>query len=344
MSKINARYVGRQEVSIDALFSFVLDEGGNRCGFLNEEDAEKHGYTAYESKNLLKRAKKYLKSFIKDGYCTFFPIGVVHCLEDNKYYLCDGQGRRAAMQLAKEQGIELPFTTVPVTFYECTTLDDTRDFIRDINTKLNVQWSQMDVVAQGSKMEGGESLDLFNDFRNYQQNIIKTNSEHTPGIIYFDEKWSRMRDNLKYRPENLRPHYKAYKEGYRLFVDNVGNKRFSKLSIKKNREKMVRGQNPCILLNSYFKLIERLSVSLGFNPEEKIIEASKRIIDRWDDGRTNEEKFVKAMTLNKSHKVEFASLSNLDSITMDLFNRKDQDLIEKEYHKWVLGKTSSKQE
>lgn len=320
---------------------YVVDIPINRNPFLDEQEAISNGYTEQDAIELLSRANTYLSSFLKTGYCLGKPILVAHCEENDTWYLVDGIGRRAAMLLADMRGNTLPFEDVPILSYTCKTLADVRAFTEHNNILKQKEWSAKQKAGAHAKAIGGEAKDIYDDMIDYQENVIKTKSMHIVGDIYFADKWSKM-DGANYNTEDLRCNHEAYKEAYKIFVNEVGTQFDKSDNGKLKRDVVVRGQNPGLTLMSYLRYIEKLSLTFGLNPKEKIVEVTREIVARWADGRCSQKAFFESMTLNKSHKLMIASQWNLGAITFKVFKGCPICELEVTYTKWVNGDTTKR--
>ena len=340
--KYTVKILGISEVSLsDIKTKYQVDVPINRCPFLDEDEAVENGYTVQDSLELCNRANDYLKSFLTTGYCIGKPILVCHCFENLTWYLVDGIGRKTAMVLADKRGLELPFDTVPVVSYEAPTLEDVRAFTEHNNTLKEKLWSAKQKIGAHAKAVGGEAKDIYDDMMYYKEEVIKTTSMHIIGDVYFADKWSHL-EGSQYKYEHMRVNHEAYKKAYAMFVNEVGlsYNTYSKNN-KKKRDTVVRGQNPGITLMSYLGFIERQSLKFDLDPKEKIIEATKMIVERWDVNN-EEDAFFKSMTLNKSHKVDIACIWNLGSITLKVFDGCSISEVETTYRNWMNGVTKGK--
>lgn len=321
--KANVRFWSRDYVKVPTLFKYAIDDTGQRCGYIEHDEAIKHGFTEKQWEGFYKRASEYMKDFIKNGYCEAFPINVVFCEEDEKYYLTDGQGRVAGMKLAKEYGRELPFNEVPVQTFIGKTLQDVHDFIREVNTKKSVRMSLSDISDIDAKVCGGEVAEVRSEVVNYRDNVVGVKN-YTANLMFFGSKAKRNTD-IQYDRSALRKNYKTYCDCYERFVKNVGTEAVKQGVVSEGRMmNLVRKEALAILFESYMRLIEKLCERYGFDVNTKLSEATDNIIFYWKNKKNikdekNEDKFIVAMNTDKGAKKEFSDRFGLYKLTMKLF-------------------------
>ena len=315
----------RELVKLAILFKYEIDDEGNRCGYLDKEEALKHGFTEKQWYKFYKRCKAYMQDFLKNGYCEAFPINVIYCKETDKYYLADGQGRVGGMKLIIELGKVVPFDEVPVQIFITDTLDVVHEFIREINTKKMTCMSSSDMNDIDAKVCGGEVAEVRAEVINYRDNIIKVDADYVPELMHFGCACSHSKHNADHHfdKSTYRKHHETYCSQYAYFLDNVGKTAIESGVMSEERvNKLIRKQALAILVDSYYRLIEKLSDKFGLSVEEKITEATQRIVKYWNDKRhlkgTN---FVVAMNTDKGAKAEFADRFNLSEITMAVFGK-----------------------
>lgn len=314
----------REYVTVEKLFDFVLDSEGNRCGYLNREEALAHGFTEKQWNKFYQRCKTYMQDFLKNGYCDTFPITVVYCKETRKYYLADGQGRVGGMRLAIELGKVLPFNEVPVQNYICDTLDIVHEVIREINIKKSISMSSSDLNDIDAKVFGGEVAEIRAEIVNYRDNVVKLDADYVPELLYFGCSCSHTKHSSDhvYDKSCLRKYYETYCSQYAYFLENVGKTAIETGVMSEERvNKLIRKQALAILIDSYYRLIEKLSEKFGLDANEKIAEATQRIVKYWNDKRhlkgTN---FIVAMNTDKGAKAEFSERFDIPEITLKVFS------------------------
>ena len=319
----NYKFWTRDYVKLSILFKYEIDDKGNRCGYIDENEAISHGFTSKQWSKFYARCKAYMLDFLKNGYCEAFPINVIYCEETRKYYLADGQGRIGGMKLAIKLNRDLPFNEVPVQTFSTDTLKNVHDFIREINTKKMVCMSSSDMNDIDARVEGGEVEEVRNEVINYRDNIIKVDADYVPELMFFGCKCSHSKHDkdFHYDRSKLRKYHDTYCEQYAYFLNNVGKRAIELNVMSKERvEKLIRKQSLAILMDSYYRLIERTSEKYGLDVNEKITEATQRIVKFWNNGnRLKGTSFTEAMNTDKGAKAEFAKHFELFGITMHVF-------------------------
>ena len=320
----NYSFWSREYVKLPILFKFEIDDKGNRCGYINKDEAIAHGFTEKQWDKFYKRCKAYMQDFLRKGYCEAFPINVIYCKETDKYYLADGQGRVGGMKLIIMCGKEVPFETVPVQMFTTDSFETVHEFIREINTKKMVNMSSSDMNDIDAKVCGGEVAEVRAEVINYRDNIVKVKADYIPEFMFFGANCSHTKHNPDhhYTRESFRKYHETYCEQYAYFINNVAKTAIEIGVISEERANiLIRKQALGILMGSYFKLIETISEKFNLNVEERITEATMRIVKYWNDKRhLSGSNFKEAMNTDKGAKEEFAKAFNLDHITTEVFN------------------------
>lgn len=76
-------------------FNDLLNYDGNRCYYLDMKEALSHGYTAKQCKEFNQRVKQLENAIETTGIAKSATI--IACEYDGRYFITDGQGRRAAI-------------------------------------------------------------------------------------------------------------------------------------------------------------------------------------------------------------------------------------------------------
>ena len=324
MKTKNYAFWSRENVKLPILFKYVIDDKGNRCGYIDKLEAIAHGFTEKQWKKFEARCKAYMQNLIKCGFCEAFPINVIYCKETDKYYLADGQGRVGAMKLARSYGIELPFDEVPVQIFVTDSLEVVHDFIREINTKKMVAMSSSDLNDINAKVCGGEVAEVRAEVINYRDNVIKVDADYVPELMYFGCGCSHSKhdEDKRYDKKAYRKNYQTYCEQYAYFLNNVGKAAIEVGVMSEERiNRLIRKQALAILVDSYFRLVERISEKFGLDANERIKEANQYIIKYWNDKRhLKGNNFRDAMNTDKGAKSEFAERFSLYDITLAVFS------------------------
>jgi len=196
---------------------------GNRVGCLTREEAIANGASEAEWADFVKRAEKTAKAIKKEGWRETSMFQIAKDIEGNIYIL-DGQGRRMAIKLLNEDGINMENSTFDSVLYtNPMTIEEMSKKVYDLNTG-NKNWSNNEVFASLAINKGGKVLEIKKMIDNYVDSI-KSNYDITlnafkTAIFFCGYDFTHLR-NTPDKGINLNMFYDIYTQAYMRYVVNA---------------------------------------------------------------------------------------------------------------------------
>lgn len=165
----------------------------NRCGEITMERAKEKGYSEAEFKALETRAKKLVKIIKTKGFSKASTFAAAMG-KDGKYYILDGQGRRMALKMINDSGMDISRWEFNCDLYsEPMEFSEMSNLIRDYNTG-NTNWKNLEIRRCDVLSSGNEDvLTAFNYVKKLKEDYCI--NDYMANLLTFGEKGSHQRSN-----------------------------------------------------------------------------------------------------------------------------------------------------